>query len=368
MWRYQGIYELMKKDDRFHVNIILVPFKDFSQEQQTNSISKLRSYFDKINISYIDSTLGNFLIEDLQPDIMFYVQPYGSEYISKYNSLNFTDRLLCYLPYGVGTVHTEWTLNTRFLNLAYRLFYDTAVFRDEARKYCYNRGKNVEIVGNVNSDRFLNAEHEDVWKPQDKAKKKIIWAPHFSIEKEFELHRGSFLWLYDVMLQIATDYKQKVQIAFKPHPRLKSVLYDFPEWGKERTDRYYELWNEMENTQLEEGDFVDLFMTSDAMIHDSGSFIVEYHYSLKPVLFTTKVWQENISILNDFGKQALSVHYIADSCKGVRDFIDNIVLKGVDPMYIKRKNFFDSHLLPPIGKTVASNVLNNIIGAIWQQA
>ena len=39
----------------------------------------------------------------------------------------------------------------------------------------------------------------------------------------------------------------------------------------------------MSNGMLCESDYIDLFLTSDAMIHDSGSFLIEYIYVNKPV-------------------------------------------------------------------------------------
>lgn len=367
MWRYQGVYELMKKDKRFHVSILLVPFKDYSPDQGKASINQLRSFFDSRGISYIDTTSTCCSLKHLDPDILFYVQPYGSEYSSEFNSLNFTDRLLCYVPYGVGTLHVTWAINTRFLNLAFRLYYDTAVFRDDAHRFCYNKGRNVIVTGNANADSFLKANIIDVWKPQPSRKKRIIWAPHFSIEQTFELHRGSFMWLYDIMPKIAKDYSSDIQIAFKPHPRLKTVLYKHLGWGKQRTDEYYSLWDNMDNTQLEEGDFQDLFMTSDAMIHDCGSFTAEYLYAKKPVIFTTRVLEENMRLLNDFGLDALHAHYTTDNVQGVLSFIDKVVIEGEDPLLTSREAFFNKYLLPPHGKSVARNILDNLIEAIWPQ-
>lgn len=90
------------------------------------------------------------------------------------------------------------------------------------------------------------------------------------------------------MVTFAQKYKDKVQIVFKPHPMLYRTLCEHSEWGKERTDAYYSMWNNMSNTQLEEGDYTELFMQSDAMIHDCGSFILEYLAVDKPCMFLKK--------------------------------------------------------------------------------
>ena len=67
--------------------------------------------------------------------------------------------------------------------------------------------------------------------------------------------------MYDLMIEIALLYKDKVQIAFKPHPLLKEKLIKL--WGAQATDDYYRKWDNLPNGQLETGDYVDLFKTSD---------------------------------------------------------------------------------------------------------
>ena len=120
----------------------------------------------------------------------------------------------------------------------------------------------------------------------------------------------------------------------------------------------------MENTQIETGQFVDLFMTSDAMVHDSGSFAVEYHYSKKPVMFVSKDMTPVLSTLSDFGKKAYGLHYIGGDEAAIRRFIDKVVLGGDDPMREQREQFFSDYLLPPEGKSVAQNMLDDIVGSL----
>ena len=370
MWRYQGIYDLMKDSPRFKPHILLSPFYSYSDEQKKEHIQALKTFFESKGVHYEDVTSWapeKFAIRDwLDPDIIFYTQQYSGCLGNPLDNKYFTDKLLCFVPYGVGTITSQWAVNSRFQNVAWRLFYETEIFRDAAKKMAYNRGKNVVVVGNTNADAFLKPHHKDPWKKQLKPKKRVIWAPHFSIEENGKLHRSGFLWLYDVMVNIAKDYSDTLQFAFKPHPRLKSVLYSFPEWGKERTDKYYEMWATMPNTQLEESSFYDLFMTSDAMIHDCASFSVDYQYSKNPCLFTTQNIQELLAPLNELGISAIQTHYLCKSANDVRQFLDETILAGNDPKKAEREAFFDKYLLPPNGKTTAQNIYDNIVNSIWK--
>ena len=70
------------------------------------------------------------------------------------------------------------------------------------------------------------------------------------------LSYSCFLRYYQVFLNIAEKYKDKIQIAFKPHPLLKVKLSKHKEWGQQRTEDYYKKWQNLENGQLEEDDYI----------------------------------------------------------------------------------------------------------------
>ena len=80
----------------------------------------------------------------------------------------------------------------------------------------------------------------------------------------------------------------------------------------------------MDNGLLCEGDYNDLFLTSDAMIHDSMSFIAEYLYVMKPSLFLMND-PDIENRLNDFGRMAVRQHYHAYNEQDISDFIENVV-------------------------------------------
>ena len=135
-------------------------------------------------------------------------------------------------------------------------------------------------------------------------------------------------------------------------------MYKHEDWGKDKATRYYSEWEKRENTQLEEGEFIDLFMTSDAMIHDSGSFCVEYHYSGKPVMYIANNFEEQLTEKGDFGKTAMRLHYVGKCKEDIINFIENVILRGDDPMKMDREHFYKKYLLPPNGKSVAENTMD----------
>lgn len=367
LWRYQHLYDMMTNDKRFKVSIVLTPCME---REQAKDLEGLRHYFNQRGIPFIDYNPqeGPYDIRGkLNPDIIFYTQPYEHLLIPAYDCVNFYDRLVCYMPYAFWTF-AKFGYNLHFCNRAWRLYYPLESYRLSAEQQMTNHGRNVRVTGYANADEFLYMKHPDTWKQMadGKKRKRIIWAPHFTIIKYSETipPRSNFLWMAELMVTIAREYSDQIQIAFKPHPALLTQLYHHPDWGKERADQYYELWSQMTNTQLEAGQYIDLFMNSDAMIHDSGSFAVEYHYSLKPTMFVAKDMDYILADQSDFGKEAYAMHYIGKDEADIRQFIHDVVINNQDTMLPSRKQFYDSYLLPPNGKSVAENVIDDIVESL----
>lgn len=365
MWRYQNLYEAMNKHSKFNVWIVIVPFAVYTKEQQMDDIDKLRTFFDNNRTSYILGVLDNGALLDvkkeLNPDILFYPQPYPDNYNIIFESRRFYGKLLCYYPYAFWRSKDAWSYNHPFQKIAWKLFYSTELHRNDAIRYSTVKGRNVEVVGYPTADEFLYGKYVDVWKSQNKRKKRIIWAPHYSIFAGGPLMQSNILWMADFMLKLAGKYSDKIQFVFKPHPKLFSELCKHPEWGKEKAKAYYEAWDLMENTQLQTGEFVDLFMTSDAMIHDSGSFGVEYHYSGNPVMYIADNFEEQVAEMSEFGQLAMRQHYVGKSKEDIINFIEDTVLGGNDPMKEQRLRFVNEYLLPPNGKTVVQNTMDVLL-------
>lgn len=168
-----------------------------------------------------------------------------------------------------------------------------------------------------------------------------------------------FLELADDMLQIAHDYRDRVHFAFKPHPKLRFTLEQQPGWGVEKTDAYYKTWQEMPNGQLELGVYTDLFKQSDAMLHDCGSFSVEYLFMDKPCMYLQK---EDRGVMNQMTRDAVACHEAGKTGREIREFIDGSVLGNSDPMRAKRAAFREKYLLPPNGCSAAQNIIRAILG------
>lgn len=366
VWKLDDVFKSMLEDERYQPVIVICPYTSYGEDimqqhlQQSYNHFKDKGYevintYDAKNDEWID------IKTTLNPDIIFFTNPHEITR-SEYYITNFLDKLTCYVPYNYGASHLlELFHNQLFHNLLWKLFAETEVHKKFSVDYAQNKGKNVIVTGFPGTDIFLDKSYTPTnpWKKTNFQTKKIIWAPHHTIEEDTSvLGFSSFLSYADFMFEIAEKYKTKIQLAFKPHPILKSKLYSHPEWGKERTDLYYKRWELMENGQLEEGDYIDLFISSDAMIHDSGSFLIEYLYLNKPVLRTDRD-DTIIERLNPFGIMAYDVHYHARTEEDIIHFINN-VMANKDEMANEREAFRQKHLLPPHGKSASQNIMDEI--------
>lgn len=368
MWRIQGLYELLRHDSRFELIQAVYPFPTFSEDEQESAVNQILDYCRSNRMPYInlikEKNPGSVLKQHIDPDILFYPQPYSNLYENDLDNQYFTDRLICYIPYAMLTAKEPWAYHTHLNNIAWRLYFQSEARKEEAQQILYNKGRNIRVVGELTADRFSADIASNPWKTQPVQKKKVIWAPHFSIIDEGHLHRDSFIRLSEAMWGIALHFQDRIQFAFKPHPRLASILYDLPEWGREKTNEYYKRWAEGSNTQLNTGDYIDLFKTSDAMIHDCSSFSVEYHYTGKPVLFMTEDITAVKKNLNELGRDAITAHYQGRNADDARYFLKEVVLSGADPMADARKEFKKNYLTPPFGRTVAKNIYQDLLSSL----
>lgn len=368
-WKYQPLYELIKKNPLFNATILVAPMR---HHEQSPDFLGLKKKFDAERVEYLDFELlpesKKNIRKSLKPDLLFYIQPYYHIYDKRVDSHSFKDKLICYTVYGFQLYNLDWSYNLEFLLRAWKLFYISDSHRQYAVKYSINKGRNIEVVGYLNADLFREVKQRldtrefiSVWKKQTKPKKKVIWTPHFSIDEDSALHQGNFLNMADSMLFLANKYADVIQFSFKPHPSLYSILRRHLDWGKEKTDEYYSTWKNGNNTQLDEGEFVQLFLESDAMINDSGSFTVEYIYTLKPAINCFRNYEETKSSMMDVGKNALECQYRGSTMKELESFLEQVVLGDNDPLLEVRNDFYNLFLLPPNNQTVTSNIYNSVM-------
>lgn len=368
-WKYDGVYQLMEKHERFDPIILVCPIVNYGYDNMIRRMDQCYSFFkDKgyTVLSGFDVSSRTFLDvkKELKPDIIFFTSPYEGLTDGRFFITQFKDVLTGYVPYFFNdTADFELAYDDYLHNVVWRRYLETEMHKEWAIRYSRNHGRNAVVTGYPGIEQLIAnrvATGED-WKIKNNKLKRIIWAPHHSILPKDEYKYASFLLFYDVMVELAHKYSDQVQFAFKPHPLLRNKLEKV--WGKEKTDKYYAEWEQMPNTTVVEGDYVDLFLSSDAMIHDSGSFIAEYLYLNKPVMRTLNGIDLK-TLHNGFGLQCLENHYMARNAEEIELFIQNVI-HDVDPMKEKRTQFIKDVLMPK--GSPSQNILDDILDSIDNQ-
>lgn len=357
MWKSDGLFEYLQKDNRFNPFIVSADSPYHPELFRRNNQKQLEVFFKRKGFSFYkgyDFELNRWLdFDSLDPDIVVYPQPNYKGY-KGFNIKKLWKRcIFLYIPYCYRQEKSYALHNTLLKNIAWKMFYPDVFHVNEAQKLQFNKGTNVVLTGYPLAESLSRTSHVI------HAKKIVIWAPHHSIFPDDTLQYSTFLDVYESMVDISKKYKDFIQIVFKPHPSLKRKLYKLNGWGVEKTDRYYSYWADSDNTALFEGDYIDLFVDSDAMIHDCSSFSGEYLYTQKPVMFLAKPNHERY--LSEFGRMCYEQHYRGSSIGDIESFLERVVLAGVDPMKESRNSFFKKYLVTPGNKTVATNMYNEFV-------
>lgn len=361
MWKHDGLFRLMQKHPRFRPIVISAMRPNESEGEWRIDQEQMKEFFSSCGFEFIrgfDFEVRKWVpLKSLNPDILFYTQPYTEIVVPEYYFYKHLNSLQCYVPYAFETIAEDWTYNCPYQNSAWKIFLPTGLHKTDARKRSGIKAVNSCVAGYPTADEYAaGGRKSEVWKKTFLQCKKVIWAPHHSIFSGTAYGVSSFLQYCDAMLGVAKKYSDKIVFAFKPHPALLTSLYLL--WGKEKTDSYYAEWENMGNAFVQTGAYKDLFLQSDALIHDCGSFTVEYLYTQNPTMFLYR--EDRTAKESEFGRLALDVHYAGHSIQDIERFIEDVVLGGNDPKKELRKRFYNKYLLPPNGQSVAQNILDEI--------
>ena len=174
--------------------------------------------------------------------------------------------------------------------------------------------------------------------------KKVIIAPHFSVGDTNVLSFSTFDKNMYFYIYLAKKYKDSISFVFKPHPNLRNGLVKHGYMKSiDEYEAYLDEFRRLPNARVqEEGSYLELFDTSDAMIDDSISFVGEYLYTGKPMLFLERPEQR----FNELGKKIIDAHYKVKGTDyyGIDTFLEDVVLAGNDTRKAIRQRVYEEEL------------------------
>ena len=322
VWKVDPVFQKMLNDPFFEPLILVCPYVYYGEERMWEDMKDTYEYFEEKNYPIISSYSKDenrwLSLEEIKPDIVFFTNPHDLTRKEYYEDA-YLNYLSCYVPYAHDVSrydNFQSQYNQPFHNCMWRIYAPHKEDLDIFKEYSTSKGKNVVVTGYPFCEVFININIKN-----NNDKKIIIWAPHHTINDDDVLGYSNFIKYSNLFKEIVTKYQKNVIFVFKPHPILKLKLYKHKDWGMAKTDDYYKFWTTQKNTKINNGEYIDLFLQSDAMIHDSGSFLAEYMYLQKPVLYLNSR-DDN---LNDFGKKAQQSCTVGHNEAGIILFVEKVI-------------------------------------------
>lgn len=362
VWKVDSVFKKMLTDPLFEPEILVCPYTVYGEGRMLDDMEQAYTYFIRKGYPVRKALQedGRWLkLSEMAPDIVFFTNPHKLT-LDEYYEAAYLNYLSCYVPYHheVGSYGNNiQQYNRPFHNAMWKIFCSSNSAYNVSKLVSACKARNVEVTGFPAMEYLLDEDRYrkivDPWKNTDN-RIRVIWAPHHSIDMP-DLPYSTFIQYAEDFKQLAISKKEKMVWAFKPHPLLKEKLYLHSDWGKSRTDEYYEFWESQSFTQFENGEYLDLFLKSDMMIHDSGSFLAEYLYLLKPVLYLVKT-QEYLEFYSEFGQKALDACILGKDFENVESFVTRAI-EGSLELKAEHKLFFNNEILPFFSKSQPSDTI-----------
>lgn len=356
-WKTEALYLAMLNHPRFEPILGITRCIEIYGEEK-----KVITYCEAKRYRYVWLDPEKTLRVQQHPDIIIHQKLYEKAILPKHQIKTNIDSLFIYIPYALNNIVATWFINSVLTHFSWQYYFENKSTSDELEKFHYTQGDNFVVTGLPLMDTLLKpkAFFSNPWPNNNDKRKRIIYAPHHTISDNHlaNIDYSTFLENGEFMLQMAEKYKQQAYFVFKPHPRLYKNLVEY--WGQEKTDAYYHRWNNPGVSHIEDGEYIGLFKHSDAMIHDCGSFILEYMYSGNPVMYLVKKTRSMDNMTN-FAQKAYGLHYKGKNHQDIEQFIKDVIA-GNDPLKEQRTQFVATDLTPPHGKSACQNIINSILG------
>lgn len=367
-WPASDVYRSLAADERVEAYIVIAPLMDRDAESRKSTYIQTKDFFARNNyaVREIYDVERDVCLEwsDIggTPDILIHLTAWFQSLPDVCWMLSFPLRCVqLYLPYGIYVADSvdkryaiQCVYNCDFVNMMWKVYADSEKNREGYRNYGVLEGKNIVFSGYVKMDPFYKkrqyseAEIRSLWKiPEGRAVdeiKRVIIAPHHSILGYAGILFSTFPKNAFFLLYLAKKYQNKVSFIYKPHPnlRLRAVEAGVFE-SYEAYDAYVREWDSLPNARVvNEASYLELFETSDGMIMDSASFIAEYLYVNKPLLFLRR----NGQAFNMLGAELMRAYDIAwgeDYC-AIEEFLQSTIIGGRDEKKLLRETIWKENL------------------------
>ena len=353
-WKCQSVYDLMTKDERFTPYIFVTKCnapKDNFNNQTIDDIKKTYDFFKSkgMNVQYAyDLENDKFIpFEKMspKPDIIIYQHPWyvettqGPVVCSKF-------ALTYYVPYYISDIDNPIEYDLRFHRYIYRYYVPDEIIRKNYAKNMYDKGEKLIVAGHPQLDFYLDDKIEN-------ERKYVIYAPHWTVCGD-NLRYSTFDWNGYQILEFAENHPE-LNWVFKPHPCLYNFLFMSGYMKKEKADEYYRRWQDI-GIVCEDGDYMQLFQNSLAMITDSGSFLTEYLFTKQPCIHLVSEYFKG----NENVEKICQTYYNAHNLDEMNKIFEEILINKNDAKKSERLALLEELNYPNSAEVIVEDLLKNL--------
>lgn len=342
MWCGDDLYNFFACDEHFEPTIFLCLRSN--QELLKKDFLRGVEQFKSRGLNVIPVEKRNTAIP--VQDVIIFLTPYFSVLATDFRPENlFVKTLMVYIPYSIKISQFNIFNEVVFLS-SLKIFSSSTVELETWNSKCRVGMPRGIYSGYPKIDIFFknDTNFKFDWTMAQPNAKKIIWAPHWSIKSAVKY--ATFQWNYKFMYDFAKEHPE-ISWIVKPHPNLLFSAVNSGVFSSVETfEEYLKAWNDLPNAQVYTGAYYQaIFATSDGMIHDSGSFIAEYQYVDKPMIYLTRDTQK----YNELGEEILKASYLVDGqdLDGIAAMMQRVFIEGDDYKAAERRAVFDKYLNYP---------------------
>ncbi len=289
---FEPIYFAMASTTDF--DPIVVTIRDVCGLDFAEDYNELRNYLVGRGVQFIDwgemdseqSPSNAFLLENINPDIVFRQTHWEGNEPSAVRSEISAGYRLCYIPYGFEIAQTPAiSTNQELHHVAWKLFLPSDLHVEHYKQHSLTKGSNAVAVGHPRLDAISVASAEkEILKHCEVKKFRVLWAPHHSVGADW-LRFGTFHTTFKSVLKFAEE-NPDCYFVYREHHVLYDSLLRLGLFTKNEIDEFLASWNELENTEFDrDPSYIDSFSDSDLLLTDGVSFLAEYQVTKNPVVF-----------------------------------------------------------------------------------
>ena len=346
----RSVYEAMKRDEHFRVTVVTIPNKKplpkLGLNHQVYEDEGAAEFWKDCGcVTGYDGETGRWLdLQSLQPDYVFFQQPYNITRAQAYQSKIVAQYArICYVAYygitEIGEIFDDCN-PLDFMEDVDWYFTQNQVDTPYLVERFARHGLDTQVclTGFPSYDNLAACQTAEspLWLPREQERFRAIWTPRWTTN-EGNCH---FFAYKDNLL----DYCRRsgdMDFVFRPHPQAFSEWSATGELTEQQAEAYCRRYDEAEYLHIDRAaGYMDLFFSSDCLISDRSSVMVDYFLTGKPIIYC--VSGPNCDMAADLMEGLYPVHNWEE--------LVNVLEKlkgGEDPLREKRREIAEKYFYFP---------------------